>query len=339
MQKRVRVITFFIIAVLATTLLPNSGMYAKAELGEEKETLEIELGEVKVNNVDNEVEIDVNIVNTEIETGEDVFQENKEFGLESNILENEKSIDCVIGKNWTLEQDETITGNLYINNGTIDLNGHTLTVYKDVIHAGGTLYINGGKLNIEGDFRIQKKLVNEEGKVIYKESYGVLKMTNPNDHVLVMGDFVMQNYYQTKDSKVLSDGVLEIKGDFTQIACGVTPSFYACENHKVILSGTKLQRITMEETYSRFNILELKNTSEEGVVFLTPISEWKLESDQVVSGDVVVGVRTIDLNGYTLRIKGDLIHPQGTLFINGGKLIVEGDYRIQTKSVDEEGNV
>jgi len=89
---------FFIIAVLATTLLPNSGMYAKAELGEEKETLEIELGEVKVNNVDNEVEIDVNIVNTEIETGEDVFQENKEFGLESNILENEKSIDCVIEK-------------------------------------------------------------------------------------------------------------------------------------------------------------------------------------------------------------------------------------------------
>jgi len=61
-------------------------------------------------------------------------------------------------------------GNLYINNGTIDLNGHTLTVYKDVIHAGGTLYINGGKLNIEGDFRIQKILVNEEGKVIYKKA-------------------------------------------------------------------------------------------------------------------------------------------------------------------------
>jgi len=31
-----------------------------------------------------------------------------------------------------------------------------------------------------------KILVNEEGKVIYKESYGVLKMTNPKDHVLVM---------------------------------------------------------------------------------------------------------------------------------------------------------
>jgi len=92
-----------------------------------------------------------------------------------------KNLLIALLKNWTLEQDETITGNLYINNGTIDLNGHTLTVYKDVIHAGGTLYINGGKLNIEGDFRIQKILVNEEGKVIYKESYGVLKMTNPKD--------------------------------------------------------------------------------------------------------------------------------------------------------------
>jgi len=44
MQKRVRVITFFIIAVLATTLLPNSGMYAKAELGEEKKHWRLSLG-------------------------------------------------------------------------------------------------------------------------------------------------------------------------------------------------------------------------------------------------------------------------------------------------------
>jgi len=47
-----------------------------------------------------------------------------------------KNLLIALLKNWTLEQDETITGNLYINNGTIDLNGHTLTVYKDVIHAG-----------------------------------------------------------------------------------------------------------------------------------------------------------------------------------------------------------
>jgi len=110
----------------------------------------------------------------------------------------------------------------------------------------------------------------EEGKVIYKESYGVLKMTNPKDHVLVMGDFVMQNYYQTKDSKVLSDGVLEIKGDFTQIACGVTPSFYACENHKVILSGEGQQIITMEESNSRFNELILINPIEDGNYIFIP---------------------------------------------------------------------
>jgi len=85
-----------------------------------------------------------------------------------------------------------------------------------------------------------------------------------------MGDFVMQNYYQTKDSKVLSDGVLEIKGDFTQIACGVTPSFYACENHKVILSGEGQQIITMEESNSRFNELILINPIEDGNYIFIP---------------------------------------------------------------------
>ncbi|EIC05811.1 cellulose 1,4-beta-cellobiosidase, partial [Acetivibrio thermocellus YS] len=153
---------------------------------------------------------------------------------------------------WTLSSNEEINGDFYLVGGTLDLNGYKLKINGNLIHSGGTIVLNGGQLTVNGDYRIQTELENKDkdGKTVYDQSYGVLKMTNPEDYILVMGDFVMQNYYQTKDSKVLSDGVLEIKGDFTQIACGVTPSFYACENHKVILSGTKLQRITMEETYS-----------------------------------------------------------------------------------------
>jgi len=48
---------FFYYCSFGNYFITHSGMYAKAELGEEKETLEIELGEVKVNNVDNEVEM------------------------------------------------------------------------------------------------------------------------------------------------------------------------------------------------------------------------------------------------------------------------------------------
>ncbi|EIC05736.1 Dockerin type 1 protein, partial [Acetivibrio thermocellus YS] len=75
---------------------------------------------------------------------------------------------------------------------------------------------------------------------------------------------------QTEDSKVISEGVLEVKGDFTQIACGVTPSFYACENHKVILSGEGQQIITMEESNSRFNELILINPIEDGNYIFVP---------------------------------------------------------------------
>jgi hypothetical protein len=37
----------------------------------------------------------------------------------------------------------------------------------------------------------------------------------------------------------------------------------------------------------------------------------------------------IDLNGYKLKVKGDLIQTGSTLYINGGQLEVEGDYRIE----------
>ena len=37
----------------------------------------------------------------------------------------------------------------------------------------------------------------------------------------------------------------------------------------------------------------------------------------------------IDLNGYVLRVRGDLIQETGVIDLNGGKLRVDGDYRIQ----------
>ncbi|NWH05286.1 hypothetical protein, partial [Desulfobacter latus] len=46
---------------------------------------------------------------------------------------------------------------------------------------------------------------------------------------------------------------------------------------------------------------------------------------------------TLDLQGRTLVVKGDLIHSGGTLTVTGGTLVVEGDYRIQRASTDDQG--
>ncbi|MCI5129652.1 MAG: hypothetical protein D3907_14465, partial [Candidatus Electrothrix sp. AUS3] len=55
------------------------------------------------------------------------------------------------------------------------------------------------------------------------------------------------------------------------------------------------------------------------------------EDEVVVQGGYSLEAGTLDLNGRTLIIMGDLIHSGGMLNVNGGKLIVKGDYRIQKK--------
>ena len=57
-----------------------------------------------------------------------------------------------------------------------------------------------------------------------------------------------------------------------------------------------------------------------------------LYEDVVIVGSVNLQNYTFDLNGYTLKVYGDLVHSGGTLNINAGRLVVEGDYRVQSWS-------
>ncbi|WP_425484234.1 hypothetical protein, partial [Desulfobacter latus] len=56
-----------------------------------------------------------------------------------------------------------------------------------------------------------------------------------------------------------------------------------------------------------------------------------------VTGDLIYSGDTLTLNGGTLVVKGDLIHADGDLTVTGGTLVVEGDYRIQRASTDDQG--
>jgi len=169
--------------------------------------------------------------------------------------------DLGIEENCTLSKDITIEGNFYLSGGTLNLNQKSLTVGGNLIHSGGTLNINGGKLIVKGDYRIQKESVNAQGQITYGGSDGILHMTNENDYVCVEGNFVTQSYYSHNGR--LTDGVLEVKGDFIQkkhqSSYAYRDNFYATGKHKTILSGEGLQKVSFEIAESRFNILELRN--------------------------------------------------------------------------------
>ncbi len=234
------------------------------------------------------------------------------------------------GNNLTVES-------LDFTGGTLDLNGGTLTVKGDVTQSGGTMNVNGGQLIIDGDYSI----------VSDSYCYGTLNMAAADSYILVCGNFTTCSAFSHNGK--LNEGVLEIKGDFKQSTFGNDCNFYASGNHKVILSGNKKQTVSIQSINTHFAALELCNFSVEGVEFSTrvPIDNfvtngcvysfadgsragWTLETDEEITGDIILSGGILDLNSNKLTINGNLIHTDGEVFVNGGELVVNGDYIIQS---------
>ncbi|WP_158967006.1 FG-GAP-like repeat-containing protein [Paraglaciecola sp. L3A3] len=308
------------------------------------------------------------------------------------IQENEWPYDLSLSGSVSLTKDLAIVGNLIIKGG-LDLKEYSLSVDGDVtidggsleltnasfdlsgsiLQKGGTVNLGAGSLEIQGDYRIQKTTEIEDE---YTFSEGVLRMEDSEGYLLVEGDFFMDSKYggfdtgSTYNKKYNGDwltaGVLELKGDFTQLSSakshcssGITDcnyyseqNFQASGTHKVVLSGTELQSLRFADPSSgssKFNILDVKNNSEEGVVFesIFVVNElysaddsfvrnvkiethsWILSDNQLVKGDLFLNGKELKLNGHTLTVEGDIYHSSGTLDMSGGTLIVKGDYRIQ----------
>ena len=246
--------------------------------------------------------------------------------------------DIVINEDMTLYADASYN-NVTLNGGKLDLNGHKLYVNGELLQPSGEVFVNGGKLEIEGDYRLQRQYeeTNQYGgkSTQYSVSSGILNMTNESDKVLVNGDFYTESYIE--HSQYLQAGIMELKGDFNQIGngnyyyeyYGVLNNFDASKNHKVIFSGTKEQNISFESLSSGFANAEFKN---ENIVIDTDLKGWVMTGDLTVSGDCKVGLgcgTALDLNGHQLHIKGNYSQPDGEIKINGGSLVVDGNYRLQ----------
>ncbi|CAK8719308.1 hypothetical protein GMJAKD_08585 [Candidatus Electrothrix aarhusensis] len=252
---------------------------------------------------------------------------------------------------------------------TLNLNGHTLTVEGDFLHSSGVLNVNGGKLIVKGDYRIGDKTAEGEDA----PGSGRLLMSNDSDHILVEGDFLMNSQIRHDGgytNAVISAGVLEIKGDFTQKYPGISTAdynnFQATGTHKVLLSGSGTQAVTFESarnaSESHFNILEITNPDPTQINFNPgePTTSNIIYSSSLLSlqdlnigkiglslpMDIKVALsegtafglygQTLNLNGHTLTVEGDFLHSSGVLNVNGGKLIVKGDYRIGDKTAEGE---
>ncbi|KHT46905.1 hypothetical protein RJ41_14680, partial [Alteromonas marina] len=95
-----------------------------------------------------------------------------------------------------------------------------------------------------GDYRLQSP-TNEEDTYTY--SSGVLVMDDALDYVLVNGDFVIDTSLYSTSGALFSAGVLEVKGNFTQLSTYTSNSshlnFKTSGTHKVVLSGSTAQDV------------------------------------------------------------------------------------------------
>nr|MCR5700745.1 fibronectin type III domain-containing protein [Lachnospiraceae bacterium] len=133
-----------------------------------------------------------------------------------------KNVSCVNGVvsyetggmcGFTLEEDMVYDGDVDIAGGVLNLNGHSM-------HIKGNLTISGGALS----------------------------MTNSDDYLLVDGSFVTKT--RVDHTGMLTDGVLEVKGDFTQV--GAYYSYNPTENHTTVFSGTDTQNVCIYSSYYTF---------------------------------------------------------------------------------------
>ena len=265
-------------------------------------------------------------------------------------------------ESMTTPEELTVTGNVTIGNrvylgadfavgkdltiaSDLELNGNQLEVDGNIHHTSGTFFIDGGKAVCQGDYTV--------GDNWY--TYNYLRMTNSADYFCVNGNVLMNNRYSYRD--FLTAGTWEIKGDFTQKTSINSSNCMAGGTHTTIFSGSKKQTIRFDSVNSYLNIVELRNTSEEGIYSDTTIhanqlinygskisygnhsvSGWTLTDDMVIEDDLYIADGTMDLNGHNLTVNGNLILGAGELKINGGFLNVTKDVRIQGENISGENS-
>ena len=237
---------------------------------------------------------------------------------------------------YVLTEDEEKDGLFILGAGTLDLNGHTLTINGDFYHTGGKLKINNGSLIISGSYKMQKRIVSGED-VTYTNASSQLEMTQEDDYIQVGGDFVVENSAKTNGK--ITNGTIEILGDIhidnTKGSNGFVPS----GDSTMLLSSDNPQCIELTGNtgliYGHLHNLTLRNTSEEGVTFVNPIciSGSFDQGETLITGDVKLAGEVDFVNeSYT----GDIVIQDSTTL--KGKLNINGNLVIDN-ALTVEGSV
>ena len=286
--------------------------------------------------------------------------------IQSDVIIKSGNINAGQGGEIVFDKTVELTGGaIYPNKGTVEIKGDFYQSAK-VEGGEGTMIVDGnwfltdsyldvqkGTITAKKDFRIQNVQRLENGYSSLGTTDAILKMYNEEGHLTVEGNFITQSA-GNGNYNYLTDGTLELKGNFDQLTGGedhnVKDNFNCRNGHKVIFSGTRTQVIHFEDpTSSKFNKLV---SAPNGNAFIAAGQIYSLEGNVSLKSFNQYG--TLYLNSYQLNVSdsftengyiycgtgsmtvgGNMVHEGGRLTIDKADVTVKGDYRLQKLNVDE----
>ncbi len=234
------------------------------------------------------------------------------------------------------EFDGQTVNNYTLSEGILDLNGQTMYVDGDFLHAGGTLNLGNGQLVISGNYHI----TSADGGTCS----AILKMMNENGRITVYGDFIIDTNNDNENGyNYLTAGTLEVKGDFTQKSTTysydyTSHNFSTAGTHTVILSGTGEQIVSFEDpTCSYFTNLNVTNQS--GLVNFEELPiQGNLQSDLISDYDINLYNFNLTLNGHTIDAPNLILKSGGTIVL-GNNVEIDANLLQYAGTINLTGNV
>ena len=234
-------------------------------------------------------------------------------------------------------KDLQIVTQLIINNGSF--------VTTENVEAN-MLYINNTKENqIQGNLNMTGTVVFKKGSLEVrgnaKFDNGYLQMKDTEDKLVVKGNMTLGETYGGSESDCLTNGTVEVKGDFTSNYKETGSNwygYYETNTHKTIFSGEKTQKISFKEA-SQVNgfsdKLELQNND---INFATPIYNVKINQDtQLTNTEKLMITGTLNTGGYKFATTGNIDAER--LDMGGAGVEIAGDVAVRTMNVSGSDNL
>ena len=230
-----------------------------------------------------------------------------------------------INDNIILENNIVVYGDLIVNQGkTLDLNGHSFTVYGnatikgdcnlnngkldvkgDVEHKNGTITFNKGLLEVGGDYS------QTDGTENFISLSGIIKMENDDDSLIVHGNI---SFDKINTNDVFDKGTITLYGD---LLCK-NGTLNIAELFNVVING-KNNKVSGN---IKFGSLYINSKS---AIFKGSIGIKKLlTNSHIVSDDINITIE--NQNEKSLEIDGNLNNIQAGNK-NGGNLCINGNIK------------